>query len=105
MNGQESEEGAKVERAVGATVVRNLNLLVSLICAAVVFWVQATMVSKSELRLFETKFETLREELTRTRMDMLTMPRWDKRLDEIEARLKEIEKSENRRFPQTRRPD
>lgn len=106
MNRDETEaDGAKVERAVGATVVRNLNLLVSLICAAVVFWVQATMVSKGELRLFETKFETLREEMTRTRMDMLTMPRWDKRLDDIESRLKEVERSDARRYPATRRPD
>lgn len=99
MNERDDSEGAKVERAVGATVVRNLNLLVSLICAALLFWAQATMVSKAEMRLFETKFETLREEMTRTRMDMLTMPRWDKRLDEIESRLKEVERSESRRYP------
>lgn len=105
MNHHTDTEGAKVERAVGATVVRNLNLIVSLICAAVVFWVQATMVSKGELRLFETKFETLREEMTRTRMDMMTMPRWDKRLDEIESRLKDIERSDSRRYPIPRRTE
>ena len=98
-------DGAKVERAVGATVMRSLNLLVTLICAAGMFWVQATMVSKSELRLFETKFETLRDEMTRTRMDMLSMPRWDKRLDEIESRLKDLEKAETRRFPPQRRTE
>lgn len=99
MNGNSEE----ANRTIGATVVRNLNLLVSLVCAVVVFWVQATMVSKSELRLFETKFETLRDEMTRTRIEMVSMPRWDKRLDEIEARLKDLEKSDNRRFPPPRR--
>lgn len=101
----ELDESGIMERSVGATVVRNVNLLVTLVCAAGMFWVQATMVSKAELRLFETKFEALREEMTRTRMDMLAMPRWDKRLDDIEGRLKELEKSEIRRFPATRRTE
>lgn len=99
---EETSGTAKVERAIGATVVRNVNLLVTLVCAAGMFWVQATMVSKGELRLFETKFETLREEMTRTRIEMLSVPRWDKRLDNIEERLKEIERSDDRRFPPRR---
>lgn len=96
---EDSSSSAGTERAVGATVVRNLNLLVTLICGAGVFWVQANMVSKSELRLWEVKFEALREELTRTRMEIVTIPRWDKRLDDIETRLKDIERSDGRRYP------